>query len=61
MQVEAELLDSMSGERLAAVIDKRVGGASFEGQFDKWDDVKNSCDEWAKGTHDFLLKKRRSG
>lgn len=43
---EMELLDSVTGERLAAVVDKRQGGKGmFRG---KWDDTKEAFDFWAK-------------
>jgi hypothetical protein len=43
---EFELLDAMTGERLAAVVDKRQGGKGvFRG---KWDDTKEAFDFWAK-------------
>ena len=43
---EMEALDSMTGERLAAVVDKRQGGKmAFRGQ---WTDTKDAFDYWAK-------------
>lgn len=43
---EMEFLDSMSGERLAAAVDRRQGGkAAFRG---KWTDAKDAFDFWAK-------------
>ncbi len=43
---EMEVLDSVTGERLAAAIDRRQGGKSaFRG---KWDDTKDAFDYWAK-------------
>lgn len=43
---EFELLDSTTGERLAAAVDRRQGGkAAFRG---KWDDTKDAFDYWAK-------------
>ena len=56
VQVEGEMLDSVTGVRLAAGIDRRVGGASFEGQFDKWDDIKDSFDTWATNWHQGLVE-----
>jgi len=46
--VEVELLDSVSDDRLAAAVDARVGGKTFKGKFDKWDDVKKSIDYWSE-------------
>lgn len=43
---EFELLDSLSGQRLAAAVDRRQGGKSmFRG---KWEDTKQAFDFWAK-------------
>ena len=45
--VEAELLDSVSGERLMAGMDTRYGGKVISGKFDSWDDVKSAFSFWA--------------
>jgi hypothetical protein len=48
--VEMELLDSMTGQRLAAAVDGR-SGRKITGQLDKfnqWKDVKGACDYWAQ-------------
>lgn len=43
---EFELLDAVSGERLAAAVDRRQGGKGvFRG---KWEDTKDAFDYWAK-------------
>lgn len=43
---EMEVLDSKTGERLAAAVDRRQGGKSvFRG---KWDDTKDALEYWAK-------------
>ena len=43
---EIELLDSVTGERLVAAVDKRQGGKGvFRG---KWEDTKEAFDYWAK-------------
>ena len=43
---EMEVLDSLTGERLAAAVDRRQGGKkAFSG---KWDDAKEALDYWAK-------------
>lgn len=43
---EIEILDAMTGERLAAAVDRRQGGkAAFRG---KWTDAKDAFDFWAK-------------
>jgi hypothetical protein len=46
-RVEMELKDVTTNTRLMAAVDERVGGKSFEGKFDKWDDVKQAFDYWA--------------
>jgi hypothetical protein len=43
---EMEVLDSMTGERLAAAVDRRQGGKSAFGG--KWDDTKDAFDSWPK-------------
>ncbi|MEI8079608.1 MAG: DUF3313 domain-containing protein [bacterium] len=56
--IEGEILDATTGERLAAVVDKRVGD-KFTGQFDKldqWHAVKTACDYWAALLKIRLLK-----
>jgi hypothetical protein len=43
---EIDILDSLTGERLAAAVDRRQGGKSaFRG---KWEDTKQAFDYWAK-------------
>lgn len=47
---EIELLDSVSGNRLAAAVDGR-SGTKYSGKFDKWSswqDTKDACDYWAE-------------
>jgi hypothetical protein len=49
---EIEVLDSMTGERLAAAVDRRQGGKmAFRG---KWTDTKDAFDFWAKRFRDRL-------
>ena len=59
-QMEAELSDSLTGKRLGAAVDKRVGGKTFGGKFDKWDDAKNSFDFWAERLRTRLESERTS-
>jgi hypothetical protein len=42
-----ELKDARTNVRLMAAVDERVGGKTFEGKFDKWDDVQQAFDYWA--------------
>lgn len=47
---ECEILDSQTGERLGAAVDKRVGD-KYTGQFDKfekWRATQAACDYWAE-------------
>ena len=47
--IEAELLDSQTGKRLAAAVDRRAG-EKYTGKFDKfnkWRAVQGACDYWA--------------
>jgi len=45
---EAEMLDSTTGTRLCAAVDRRIGRKSVKGTVYKWSDVENSYDEWAE-------------
>jgi hypothetical protein len=48
-QVEGKVQDSMSGQVLAAVVDKRLGGGSFTTGFQwQWGDVENAMKFWAE-------------
>lgn len=54
---EFELLDAMTGERLAAAVDRRQGGkGAFRG---KWDDTKDAFDFWAQRFRQRLDEARR--
>jgi hypothetical protein len=46
--VEAEILDSMSNRRLAAAVDRRVGGKTIKGATSTWDDVQKAFDYWSE-------------
>ena len=56
--VEVEAVDSMSGVRLAAVVDSRAGTtALFSGRtFQKWGDVEAAADFWATKVTKALVK-----
>lgn len=48
-QAEGKVTDSVSGEVLAAFVDKRLGGGSVATGFEgSWGDVKNAMDYWAE-------------
>lgn len=58
--VEAEMLDSVSGVRLFAAVDRRTGG-KVSGKFDKFNDwraVKDAFDYWAKKMRERLAELR---
>jgi hypothetical protein len=55
---EAEITDSMTGERLAAGVDERAGAKSFKGIGGEWKDVDNAFKYWAKDIREFLAKRR---
>lgn len=45
--IEAEILDSLSGTRLAAMVDERAGGKTASGVTDEWSDVTEAYGYWA--------------
>ena len=56
--LEGEILDAQSGERLAAAVDRRAGGKSFQGLLTSWSDVKEACHYWAGRLRDRLRAER---
>lgn len=58
--IEGEILDAQTGERLAAAVDRRVGGKSFQGVQSSWDDVKAALEYWA-GRLRVRLRELRGG
>jgi hypothetical protein len=46
--VEAEIEDSLTERRLAAGVDRRVGGKNIGGVTDSWNDVQKSFDFWSE-------------
>jgi hypothetical protein len=44
---EVEITDAISGERMAAAIDRMVGNKSVTGVTGKWDDVTRIFDDWS--------------
>lgn len=46
--VEMEALDSLTGERLIAVVDERAGTKSLRGSTRTWGDVKEAFDYWGE-------------
>ena len=54
-QSEGEVVDSQTGERLAAAVDKRSGGLSIKNaNVWQWGDAENAMDFWAQRTADRL-------
>ena len=54
-QVEAKVMDSMSGQVLAAAVNKRLGGGNVTTGFQwKWGDVKNAMNYWAEQSANVL-------
>lgn len=48
-QAEAKITDSVSGELLSAVADKRIGGGSTVAGFQwQWGDAENTIDKWCE-------------
>lgn len=58
--VEAEMLDSQTGKRLFAAMDRRVGGkVSGQGdKFDEWRTVQSAIDFWAQRLQKRLAEER---
>ncbi|MFA7284056.1 MAG: DUF3313 domain-containing protein [Candidatus Omnitrophota bacterium] len=48
VSIEGELLDSVSGQRLAAVVDRRAGTKSLLGKPTRWGDVQDAFNFWAR-------------
>ena len=46
--VEAEILDSVTNERLAAAVDRRAGTKALRGGLSTWADVQNAFDYWSE-------------
>ena len=61
VQVEAEFSNAGTGQELVSGIDRRVGGKSVKGKFEKWDDAKASFDEWAERWHTKFVEIRKKG
>jgi len=48
VSVEGELLDSVTGKRLAAVVDRRAGTKSVSTKYTRWGDVQDAFSFWAR-------------
>jgi hypothetical protein len=58
--VEAEITDSLSGRRLLAAVDKRLGTKTLRGAFGKWTNVDNAFEHWAEQLRKRLAELRAS-
>lgn len=54
---EMEMVDSVSGERLAAAVDRRVGTGVARKMFTYWGDVEAAFETWAERTSDTLQQR----
>jgi Protein of unknown function (DUF3313) len=55
---EMEIVDSVTGRRLAAGVDRQTGTKALlrGNKFAKWGDVQSACDYWADRVDQFLVK-----
>jgi hypothetical protein len=53
--LEAEVLDSMTKERLAAAVDQQAGKKWYT-QLKTWSDVKSASEHWAKALRERLIQ-----
>jgi hypothetical protein len=56
--LEGEITDSMTGERLGAIADRRAGTKTLRGGIGKWSDVEEALDFWAEGLRKRLAELR---
>ncbi len=56
--IEAELLDGLTNERLAAGVDERAGTRALRGGVSTWSDVDQAFEYWAKRLHERLRELR---
>ena len=57
--VEAEVLDSVTNERLGAAVDRRAGTKALRGGVSTWADVQNAFDYWAAKLRTRLAELRK--
>ena len=58
--VEGELTDSLSGERLGAAVDARVGNKTIRGGLKEWSQVDDAFAFWAERIRKRLAELRKS-
>jgi hypothetical protein len=56
--VEAELTDSLTGERLLAAVDERAGTKALRGGLGKWSQVQEAFGFWANRIRERLSELR---
>jgi len=59
--VEAEIVDGVTGTRLAAAVDRRAGTKALRGGVGTWSDVENAFDYWADRLRTRLAELRQGG
>ncbi len=59
--IEAEILDSATGMRLAAAVDRRAGERTLKPEKDTWDDVEEAFRYWVQRLRDRLVELRQRG
>ncbi len=57
--LELEILDSLTGERLGAWVDERMGAKALRHAFSRWADVEAAIDFWAATSAARVEKRRR--
>ncbi len=61
-QAEGQIVDSVTGERLAAAVDKREGGMGIAAAAQwKWGDAQNILDFWAQKLPQRIVELQKSG
>lgn len=48
VSIEGEVLDSATGQRIGAVMDRRAGTKSLSGKYTRWGDVQDAFNFWAR-------------
>jgi uncharacterized protein DUF3313 len=59
--VEAEILDGVTDQRLAAAADRRAGTKALRGGVGTWSDVENAFDYWSERLRTRLAELRQGG
>ena len=56
LRLRAAITDSLTGELLAAGVDRRIGQRSLQGVFGKWNDVEEAWAFWAERVRAVLVQ-----